>query len=48
MHTLDTTTAGSLDIPPRGALLLRPDGHALARASTPDKPLGVPSWLTPA
>lgn len=48
MHTLDAIAASALDIPPLGALLLRPDGQVLARASAPNKPLGVPPWLTPA
>ena len=45
MHTLDAATAAKLDIPPRGGLLLRPDGQELLRASTPDTPLPIPSWL---
>jgi 2-polyprenyl-6-methoxyphenol hydroxylase-like FAD-dependent oxidoreductase len=47
-HAVDASTANTLDIPPHGVSLLRPDGRELARASAPDEPLGVPSWLTPA
>lgn len=46
LHTLEETTAGALDIPRRGALLLRPDGLELARASTPNEPLRTPRWLS--
>jgi hypothetical protein len=48
MQTLDAKTASALEIGRSGALLLRPDGQELLRASTLDTTLRIPRRLTPA